>query len=472
VGLITDGWSFCVKTIHGVLVSAVFLAGVGAFGQQMPGMDMGPKKAPAQASQGSGQNGQSMGQMPEMEMGSMPGMQPPGSFVEKLEEHAGSGTGAEPAGTPVDMVMAKKGAWMVMFHASVFVLDTQQTSVRGGDKFFSTNWFMPMAQRKLGPGELTLQGMFSLEPATVTGEQYPLLFQQGETAYGLPIEDGQHPHNLVMGLGAYYDVKLGGRGLLSFYAAPVGDPAIGPVGYPHRASAAENPVAPLGHHQEDSTHVAYDVATVGAAYGMARVEVSGFHGREPSEHRWEMQQGAMDSWSVRGTVEPGKEWSGQYSYARIASPEVLFPAENQERMTASVTYDKALAKGNWATMALWGRTRDVGDPGSGSTKVNSYLLESTLRFAGKSAVWTRVENAGRTNELLVGEHAFSAGFVERPLTHVQAYTFGYDRDVMRVGHVDGAVGAQMTAYGVGKPLQGIYGSDPVGVNVFLRFKVR
>jgi hypothetical protein len=30
--------------------------------------------------------------------------------------------------------------------------------------------------------------------------------------------------------------------LLSFYFAPVGDPAIGPAAYPHRASAAEKPV--------------------------------------------------------------------------------------------------------------------------------------------------------------------------------------------------------------------------------------
>ena len=73
-------------------------------------------------------------------------------------------------------------------------------SARGGDKFFSTNWFMPMAQRELGPGELTLRAMLSLEPATVTGRQYPLLFQQGETAYGNPIVDGQHPHDFFMEL--------------------------------------------------------------------------------------------------------------------------------------------------------------------------------------------------------------------------------------------------------------------------------
>ena len=84
---------------------------------------------------------------------------------------------------------------MLMFHGNAFVVGTRQSRPRGGDKFFSTNWFMPMAQRSLGPGQLTIRSMFSLEPATVTDRRYPLLFQQVETAYGAPIADGQHPHD-------------------------------------------------------------------------------------------------------------------------------------------------------------------------------------------------------------------------------------------------------------------------------------
>ena len=137
------------------------------------------------------------------------------------------------------------GSWMLMFHSNVFLNETQQTSPRGGDKFFSTNWFMPMAERRFGSGQLTLRAMLSLEPATITGERYPLLFQQGETAFGAPIVDGQHPHDFFMELAALYDLHLSERTLLSFYAAPVGDPAIGPTAYPHRASASENPLGTL-----------------------------------------------------------------------------------------------------------------------------------------------------------------------------------------------------------------------------------
>src|ERR1700674_2515583 len=148
----------------------------------------------------------------------------PETFPQEIVRHAGSGTSAEPDSTPVPMLMTTKRKWTLMFHANVFVLDEQQSSPRGGDKFFSTNWFMAMAQRRAGPGGLTARVMVSLEPATVGGRRYPLLFQQGETAYGTPIADGQHPHDLFMEIAVLYDVKLGERTLLSFYVAPVGDP--------------------------------------------------------------------------------------------------------------------------------------------------------------------------------------------------------------------------------------------------------
>ena len=393
----------------------------------------------------------------------------PASFIEAIEQHASSGTSAEPGATPAPMLMTRRGDWMLMLHGNAFLADTQQTSPRGGDKLFSTNWFMPMAQRQWGPGQLTLRTMLSLEPATVTGRQYPLLFQQGETAYGKPIADGQHPHDFVMELAALYDWRLGEKTLLSFYAAPVGDPALGPTAYPHRASALENPVGTLGHHQEDSTHIADDVLTVGFTQGILRLEASGFHGREPDEHRWQVQQGAIDSWSTRLTLQPGPNWSGQYSYGRLHSPEQLYPSENQERMTASIMYDRPLGdgtRGNWASTAGWGRTRSLED----GVIQNSYLFESTLRFAMRNYIWTRIEDVDRTTELLLGENTPPPGFSEQPAGRVQAYTFGYDRDIDLLPHLATAIGAQVTAYTVGSRLQPVYGSDPMGAVVFLRIR--
>jgi len=71
------------------------------------------------------------------------------------------------------MLMATKGSWTFMFHGVAFLDDIQQSGPRGGDKLFSTNWLMPMAQRKLGKGVLTLRAMLSLEPATISQRRYP-----------------------------------------------------------------------------------------------------------------------------------------------------------------------------------------------------------------------------------------------------------------------------------------------------------
>src|SRR5580704_6609353 len=396
-------------------------------------------------------------------------MAPPTTFIEEILAHSTAGTTAEPNSTPHDMLMAQKGPWTFMFHGVGFLNSQQQTGPRGGDKVFGTSWFMPMAQRDLGNGALTVRGMFSLDPATITGRQYPELFQLGETAFGKPIVDGQHPHDFFMELAVLYDWKAAKDTLLSFYAAPVGDPAIGPEAFPHRVSASEDTLAPLGHHLQDSTHIADDVVTLGLAYKIARIEVSGFHGREPDEHRWEIQAGAIDSWSARLTLNPTKNWSGQYSITRLHSPEQLFPRQDTLRMTASVTYNRPLRDnswGNWATTLIWGRNQDS----PGAEVFNGYLAESTARFAKHNYAWTRMENVDRTNELLLGENPLPPGFQERFLARLQAYTFGYDHEWNFIPRVSSALGGQYTLYAAPPSLDSIYGSHPMGVLVFLRLR--
>ena len=102
-----------------------------------------------------------------------------------------------------------------------------------------------------------------------------------------------------MGLGLSYAYTLTPNTTLELYAAPVGDPALGPTAYPHRASAMELPQAPLSHHWQDSTHISDDVLTAGIAWHSIKLEASGFHGAEPGENRWIVQAGAIDSWSAR-----------------------------------------------------------------------------------------------------------------------------------------------------------------------------
>jgi hypothetical protein len=280
--------------------------------------------------------------------------------------------------------------------------------------------------------------------------------------------DGQHPHDFFMELAAIYDYKAGEKTLVSAYAAAVGSPALGPAAYPHRESASENPLAALGHHLEDSTHIADDVITVGITHGSIRLEASGFHGREPDEYRWDVDTGKIDSWSARVTVNPANNWSAQYSIGQLHSPEELAPTDDVRRMTASVMYNRPMQNGNWASMLLWGRNQSLTDGNVG----NGYLLESTLRFASRNAAWMRIENVDRTSELLLDGQALPSGFSERYFTRVQAYTAGYDREIGHVQHLSIAVGAQFTLYGVPEILKPSYGSHPLGGLVFLRLRAQ
>ena len=391
---------------------------------------------------------------------------PPKSFIGEIQHHGTSGTSAEPNSTPMPMLMTMKGKWMLMFHGEAFLNGVQQSGPRGTDKVFSTNWFMPMAQRQLGPGTFTARVMLSFEPGTVTNRHYPELFQQGETAFGKPIVDGQHPHDFIMELAALYDLKLGDKGLLSFYFAPMGDPAMGPTAYPHRASASEDPIAPLGHHLEDSTHIADDVVTTGLTYKFARFEASAFHGREPDEFRWDIDSGKIDSWSIRATLNAAQNWSAQYSFAHLTSPEALHPEEDLQRMTASVMYNRPLVRGNWASTLLWGRNRSL----ETGLVWNGYLAESTVRFADRNYVWGRIENVDRTDELLLRNQPEPPSFEESIIGRVQAYTGGYAHDLDLIPHLATGIGVQFTVYSTPEPLKAQYGDHPVGGVIFLRIR--
>src|SRR5437016_10993465 len=96
-----------------------------------------------------------------------------------------------------------------MCMANYFLVDTQQFSPRGHDKFYSSNWFMASAEHSVGQGSFMFQAMLSLDPATIPNRRFPELFQTGETAYGKPLVDAQHPHDFIMGLGVNYARPIG-----------------------------------------------------------------------------------------------------------------------------------------------------------------------------------------------------------------------------------------------------------------------
>ncbi len=381
-----------------------------------------------------------------------------------------SGTAVQPSAWPMPMVMTSVGSWHLMWMGQAFLVDTQQTGPLGADKFYSTNWGMLGAMHRLGGGSIMLRTMLSLEPATITDRRYPLLFQTGETAFGNPITNAQHPHDFVMELSAQYSHNVGESATADVYYGVVGDPALGPVAYPHRASALEIPQATLGHHWQDSTHIANNVVTGVLAFKSVRFEASGFHGAEPDENRWNFDFGPMDSYSGRITFTPTSRWAAQVSAGRLTHPEAL-EAGDVVRSTASVEYVVPRPRDNWwATSLIWGRNwKTVPKYGS-----NAVLAETVVPFRDKNFVTGRYEWSQR-DELFAGNPELAAQLEEtsgQRWFDVNAYTVGYTRDLGIFFGAQTGLGANISLYGIPNAIKPYYGDHPLGVNVYLRVRLR
>ena len=124
----------------------------------------------------------------------------------------------------------------------------------------------------------------------------------------------------------------------------------------HRTSGMDIPEAPITHHWLDSTHITFGVVTAGLVLDKVKLEASVFRGREPNEHRYDIEVGALDSYSGRLTYNPTRELSMQLSWGHIHSPEELMPAVDENRLTASATYTMPFGNDNlWSSTFAWGR---------------------------------------------------------------------------------------------------------------------
>jgi len=391
---------------------------------------------------------------------SMAGMQmeqPMAVSFELPSPHEGSGTSWQPASVNGHDWMWMHGGWEFMAHGVIFIDYNEQGGPRGEGKAESVNWGMLMEQHKLWNGTLLFREMFSAESLTSPHPGFPELFQTGETYHGEPLVDHQHPHNVFAELAALYLLPLTEKISWELYGGPSAEPALGPVTYIHRASAAELPMAPLSHHLQDSTHTSFGVVTTGLIIDRVKLEASAFNGREPNEERWSIQLAALDSWAGRAWVAPMRNWSAQYSIGRLEHPEALEPG-SQWRQTASAEYNRPLSQGSWATTFVWGRVHKIAT----ATNLNSYLLESTLNFKKRNYAFSRLE--------LVDKDELFPQAAIHPVYRIGAYTFGGVRDLAQNRAWQLGLGADITFYSKPAVLNTAYGSEPVSFQIFLRMR--
>jgi hypothetical protein len=361
----------------------------------------------------------------------------------------------------MQMNMPMNDGWQFMQDGIVFAEFNHQGGPRGGSEFVVPNWWMGMATRKTSRGQLTFTGMLSLDPATVGKAGYREIFQAGEALNGRPLIDRQHPHDLFMQLAAVWRIPVTASTGFTLAGGPVGEPALGPVAFMHRASAADNPTAPLGHHTFDSSHIAFGVVTAAIDHGPWVVEGSVFNAREPDEDRWDFDFGRLDSFSGRVWYRLNDEWELQASSGRLKSPEALEPG-NIVRSTISESWTRKNGTAISSVTAAYGRN----DTDHGAR--NAFFVEGARR-ANLNTLYGRVE-AVQVETALLQNDAVPDGLATDVKGPVFAFTIGGVRDLFKMRGFEGGLGADVSFYGVPDALRPMYSSHPVSFHVFFRLR--
>jgi hypothetical protein len=265
-----------------------------------------------------------------------------------------------------------------------------------------------------------------------------------------------------MQLAAVWQVPVTDRTRVTFAGGPAGEPALGPIAFMHRASAAETPLAPLSHHTFDSTHIAFGVVTSAVDHGPWTVEGSVFNGREPDEHRWDFDFGALDSASVRVWYRPNAEWALQASTGHLVEPEALEPG-NIERTTVSASWFRP--SGGDFTAAT------VGYGVNATAEANRHAIFGELtRRSGATSLFTRIEAVQVETAVLLADAAPATAHDAAEKNTVGAFTFGAVRDLLRWHGAEGGLGAALTFYAVPQALQATHGAHPVSFQIFFRVR--
>jgi len=371
-----------------------------------------------------------------------------------------SGTSWQPDSTPHDGAHWDYVDWTMMSHGYLYLVHNQQNGPRGDTKNYSQGEIMLQGSKSLNDGTLTLRSAFSIDP--LMGKSgYPLLFQTGETADGeTHLVDRQHPHNFFVELGSSYAKPITDKHSLFLYAGIVGEPALGPAVYMHRLSGNLNPEAPITHHWFDSTHITNGVLTLGLTHTLYKIEASLFHGREPSQNRYRIELGQLDSYSARFTLNPTPDISMQISAAHLKSPEALEPTINMNKWIASMTFNQTILGGLSQTTLGFGRN----DPSQGHAS-NAYLLESSWNIFTTNSVFYRLERADK-NELFSHDHALAdSSFNITKLSLGAEHVFGTEQSFKK------SVGIVGSLFEYPSSLNTDYGNSPKSVLMYFKIKI-
>jgi hypothetical protein len=347
-----------------------------------------------------------------------------------------------------------------MLHGAAFLQYVRTLGNRGQDQIGSANWVMVMAARPALGGRLRLRLMATAEPWTLTGRGYPQLLQVAHDYRGAPAPDRQHPHELIAEASVAYEWAASPAFAVSLYAAPIGEPALGPIAYNHRPSAAYEPGAPLGHVAQDYTHESLGVVTIGAHGRRARVEVSAFNSSHPDDEHTnlDLQGGKLDAVAGRLTLAPSAGIAAAAWLGAIPATTGAHAHEASRRFGASLLLARPRTGGAWSTALVYAGIAPDGEPAR-----HTLLVESSLDLTPAQALFGRVEYVRRTADELA-----LTGSVPGDVD-LLAVSFGAARRLWRRAAAYLVGGARVTAHVVPAALESFYGSrTPLALLLYAR----
>ena len=183
-----------------------------------------------------------------------------------------------------------------------------------------------------------------------------------------------------------------------------------------------------------------------------------FNGREPDQHRWDFDFGALDSFAGRLWFKPSSDWEFQVSSARLKHPEALEPGDIT-RTTASGAWFKASGSDFSAV------TVGFGVNATAEVNRHAFFAEGT-KHTGANSIFGRFELVEVETSVLVND-VIPAGDHAGDKNTVGGVHARRRQGCLASRGFEGGLGAGLTMYAVPTPLKGTHGDHSRLVSDFL-----
>jgi hypothetical protein len=188
-----------------------------------------------------------------------------------------------------------------------------------------------------------------------------------------------------------------------------------------------------------------------------KLEFSRFNGREPDQHRWDIETGPLDSTAVRLSWNPTRTLALQGSWGYFRDPEQLEPGVNQKRLSASVMWADEIARGWKGTGTL-----ALGRKSSLRHDDDAFAAEASLMHKQ----WTLFGRAEETRNRELIQHQDETAYT------VGKVSVGAVRDFRIADHLALGTGGLFSLNFVPEALAPLYGGhNPTGAMGFVRIKL-